>query len=78
MVKATRPRERSLKDRDDIRAIIANTKVDKRKILRIARRETTLTIFQETLSTTLSEVKAGRRRWGKEAFPDAGEATFGD
>jgi len=78
MVKATRPRERSLKDRDDIRAIISNTKVDKRKILRIARRETTLTIFQETLSTTLSEVKAGRRKWGKEAFPDAGEATFGD
>ena len=22
-------------------------------------------------------VKAGRTRWGREAFPDAGEATFG-
>ncbi len=23
-------------------------------------------------------VKAGRAKWGREAFPDAGEATFGD
>ncbi len=52
MVKATVPRERSLKDREDIRAIIRNTKVDRRKIAGAASRETTLTIFREVLSVT--------------------------
>jgi hypothetical protein len=52
MVKATVPRERSLKDRDDIRAILANTKVSKRKILDRARREGTIEIFREILSST--------------------------
>ena len=50
MIKATHPRERSLKDKDDIRAIIRHTRIDKRKILRTAKRDTTLTIF-----TSLSE-----------------------
>ena len=49
MIKATLPRERSLKDREDIRAIIHNTEVDKRRIFRLARRETTLTIFHEVV-----------------------------
>ncbi len=51
MVKATRPKERSVKDREDIRAILHNTKVDKPRILRLARKETTLTIFQEIASS---------------------------
>lgn len=51
MVKATRPRERSLKDREDIRAILRNTKVDKRRITSQARKETTLAIFTDIGST---------------------------
>ncbi len=30
------------------------------------------------LLTRPVRVKAGRAKWGREAFPDAGEATFGD
>lgn len=51
MVKATRPRERSLKDREDILAILHNTRVDRRRITRLARKETTLTLFREILSS---------------------------
>jgi len=47
MIKTTLPRERSLKDKEDIRAILKNTRVDKAKIFHTARRETTLTIFQD-------------------------------
>jgi len=77
MIKATLPRERSLKDIEDVRAIIRYTRVDKRKILRTAKRDGTLTIFRETIHKPV-KVRGGRRMWGKEAFPDAGEATFGD
>ena len=77
MIKATLPRERSLKDKEDIKAIIRNTEVDKLKILQTAKRDTTLTIFRETIHKPV-KVRGGRRMWGKEAFPDAGEATFGD
>jgi hypothetical protein len=51
MIKATIPRERSLKDRDDIIAILANTKVSKRKILDQARKERTMEILREILPT---------------------------
>ncbi len=47
MIKATRPRERSLKDRDDIKAIMVNTKVNRNKIVKEARRQSTLGIFRE-------------------------------
>jgi hypothetical protein len=47
MIKATVPRERSQKDKDDIRAILANTRVNKRRILDQARRESTIEIFRE-------------------------------
>ena len=47
MIKATLPPERSLKDRNDIAAIVANTKVNFRMIRQIAKRETTLEIFDE-------------------------------
>jgi hypothetical protein len=52
MVKTTVPRERSLKDRDDIRAILANTRVNKRKIIDHARKESTIDIFREILRST--------------------------
>jgi hypothetical protein len=58
MVKATVPRERSLKDRDDIRAILANTRVSKKKILDRARKEGTIEIFREILTSTQSELLA--------------------
>jgi hypothetical protein len=47
MIKATVPRERSQKDKDDISAILANTRVNKRRILSQARRESTIEIFRE-------------------------------
>jgi hypothetical protein len=47
MIKATRPRERSLKDRDDIKAIMIFSKVNRTKIVKEARRQTTLGIFRE-------------------------------
>ncbi len=49
MIKATHPRERSLKDREDIRAIIENTKVTRRRILLAAKKESTLDILTSLL-----------------------------
>lgn len=46
MVKATRPRERSLKDREDILAILRNTRVNLASIVRAAREETTLDVWE--------------------------------
>jgi hypothetical protein len=57
MIKATLPRERSQKDKDDIVAILAFTRVNRRRILDQARREGTLEIFREILS---SAEKPGR------------------
>jgi hypothetical protein len=51
MIKATIPRERSQKDKDDIIAILVNTKVSKRKILDQARKERTMEILREILPT---------------------------
>jgi hypothetical protein len=51
MIKATIPRERSQKDRDDITAMLANTKVNKQRILDQARREGTIEIFREILES---------------------------
>ncbi len=47
MIKATVQKERSQNDRDDIRAILANTKVNRRRITEVARRESSLRIFRE-------------------------------
>ena len=51
MIKATIPRERSQKDRDDVRAILAYTRVNKRRILEQARQEGTIEIFLEILQS---------------------------
>jgi hypothetical protein len=51
MIKATIPRERSQKDKDDIRAILANTRVNKRKIISQARKDGTIEIFTEILQS---------------------------
>ncbi len=47
MIKATVPAERSQKDRDDIRSILAATKVDKTGVTARAKQESTLAIFRE-------------------------------
>jgi len=47
VIKAKMQRERSQTDRDDIRAILANTRVSRRRIMENARRETTLPIFRQ-------------------------------
>jgi len=47
VIKAKMQWERSQTDRDDIRAILANTRVSRRRIMENARRETTLPIFRQ-------------------------------
>jgi len=47
MIKVTIPRERALKDMDDIRAILKQTKVNKKAIEKQAQRESTLAILRE-------------------------------
>jgi len=51
MIKATIPRERSQKDIDDIRAILANTRINRRKIIDQARKDGTFEIFREILQS---------------------------
>jgi hypothetical protein len=51
MIKATFPRERSQKDKDDVAAILAFTRVNRRRILDQARRDGTLEIFREILQS---------------------------
>lgn len=46
MIKATKPRERALKDEEDIRAILRFTKVDVEAVRMEAKRESTLPIFE--------------------------------
>lgn len=76
MIKATLPTGRSLKDREDVKAILQNTKVSVPKIINAARKETTLDLARVLLPQAV-KVRA-RRKWGRETFPDAGEATFGE
>ena len=50
MIKATRPRARSEKDREDIRAILANTKLNKKRIAKESAEQGTLEIYQELVA----------------------------
>jgi hypothetical protein len=45
MIKATLPPGRSVKDKNDVSAILANTRVDVRRIEKLARKDRTLDIF---------------------------------
>jgi len=47
MIKVTIPQERALKDKDDIRAILKQTKVNKKAIEKQAKSESTLAILRE-------------------------------
>ncbi len=54
MIKATVPKERALKDEDDVRAILRYTKVNMKTLKRRARRESTLSIF-ESIATSITD-----------------------
>ena len=49
MIKVAQPVGRTEKDRDDIRGILANTRVNREEIVKRARRESTLEIFKQTI-----------------------------
>lgn len=49
MIKVTMPKERALKDKDDIKAILKYTRVDMNLIKKKALKEKTLAIFEELL-----------------------------
>ena len=46
MIKATVPKERALKDEDDVRAVLKFTKVDVKVVKEQAKRVNTLSIFE--------------------------------
>ncbi len=62
MIKATRPAERSFKDREDIKQILANTRVNQRKILKLAQQQSTVEIAREILGETSSLGESLHRR----------------
>jgi hypothetical protein len=49
MIKATVPRERALKDEDDVKAILAFTKVDVETVKKQARKDNTLAILESLI-----------------------------
>lgn len=51
MIKVTVPKERTIKDEDDIRAILKYTKVDMKILKREARKEKTLAILENIINT---------------------------
>ena len=53
MIKATVPRERALKDEDDVRAILKFTEVDMKILKRRARKDSTLSIL-ETIAADIT------------------------
>jgi hypothetical protein len=57
MIRATMPIERSQKDKDDITAILANTRVSKRRILNKASREGTIEILRKILAARQGELR---------------------
>jgi len=51
MIKATVPRERALKDEDDVRGVLRFTEVDTKRLRRRAQRDSTLTILEDITLT---------------------------
>jgi hypothetical protein len=54
MIKATVPRERALKDRDDVKAILRFTRVDTKALKERARKNSTLSILEKIIADTYS------------------------
>jgi len=50
MIKATVPRERALKDVEDVRAVLRFTRVNVEVVKRQAKRDSTLSIFETVTS----------------------------
>lgn len=57
MIKATVPKNRALKDEDDVRAILRYTKVDIKAIKKRAQKESTLSIFESIATRRRFKVK---------------------
>ena len=51
MIKATVPRERALKDEDDVRGVLRFTEVDVKRLRRRAQKDSTLSILEEITLT---------------------------
>ncbi len=62
MIKATIPAERGFKDREDVKQILANTRVNKRKILKLAQQESTIELAREILGETSTLGEFSQRR----------------
>jgi len=54
MIKTTIPRERALKDQEDIKAILKYTKIDMKTLTRKAKKEKTITILENIINTKKS------------------------
>jgi hypothetical protein len=50
MIKATVPRERALKDEEDVKAILEFTEVDVEAVKKQAKKETTVSIFESLIA----------------------------
>ncbi len=61
MVKATRPKERSLKDLEDIKAIMNSTRVKMARIIRDSKKETTADILHNIVLTLQPKAKKHRQ-----------------
>jgi hypothetical protein len=68
MIKATRPAERSFKDREDVKQILANTNVNKRKIRELARKQGTEKIFGDILGESKVALTSVRDKIGQVAI----------
>jgi len=62
MIRATRPAERSYKDREDIRQILANVKLNRRSLLTKAMTDNTADILKDILSTSRPHDRRRMRR----------------
>jgi hypothetical protein len=49
MIKATVPRERAVKDEEDVKAILQFTKVDMEAVKKQAKRDNTLTVLESLI-----------------------------
>ena len=73
MIRATVSKEKSYKDREDIREILATTKVDNRRIVRQAKEQNTLDILRPILTKQRSKP---RKILGQIAGIDKGKKPF--
>ncbi len=69
MVKATISEEKAANDKADIQGILANTRVNRRKIIKAAKSETTLEIFRTITHGTAIPTRGKRFKTSPPGFP---------